>query len=335
MRIAFAGFRHSHITKVYDHSLEHDDIEIVAASESDEPARAQLAQEGKINITHNDYTAMLAEVNCDVVAIGDYYGRRGEIAIAALKAGKHVLSDKPVCTHESELVEIAALVEKTGLRVGCQLDMRDNGNYRTMRRIIAEDRIGEVHTITFTGQHPLLYGTRPAWYFEEGKHGGTINDIAIHALDLIPWMTGRKLVEVVAARVWNARFPEVPHFQDGAQLMLKLDNGGGVLGDVSYFAPDQGGYKMPQYWRVTCHGPGGVVETILLEDRVMIGGASDEVQWIDADDSAATGYLDAFMRDIAGESTADDLTTGDVLESTRITLAVQKAAETGETSVAL
>jgi len=33
-----------------------------------------------------------------------------------------------------------------------------------------------------------VWGTRPAWYFEPGMHGGTLNDIAIHALDFIPWV---------------------------------------------------------------------------------------------------------------------------------------------------
>ena len=37
----------------------------------------------------------------------------------------------------------------------------------------------------FTAQHPLLYGTRAKWYFEEGKHGGSINDIGVHAVTLV------------------------------------------------------------------------------------------------------------------------------------------------------
>ncbi len=68
---------------------------------------------------------------------------------------------------------------------------------------------------------------------EEGKHGGTINDIAVHALDLIPWITGHKFKRIVAARCWNALAKRCPHFKDAAQLMLEMDNGAGVMGDVS------------------------------------------------------------------------------------------------------
>ena len=51
-----------------------------------------------MKLTHDDYRRMLREVECDAVAVGDYFARRGEIVIAALEAGKHVIADKPICT---------------------------------------------------------------------------------------------------------------------------------------------------------------------------------------------------------------------------------------------
>src|SRR5205814_8111328 len=110
------------------------------------------------------------------------------------------------------LEEIEALGRERGLRVGCLLDMRGSGSIRTIRRLIGEGAIGEVHTVGFTAQHPLLYGSRPAWYFEPGMHGGTINDIGIHAFDAIPWMTGRTIASVACARVWNAKVRQHPQF---------------------------------------------------------------------------------------------------------------------------
>ena len=336
MRIAFAGFRHGHVQDLYDLAEGRDGVEIVAASEPHPSTREELEKAGKVRLTHNDYTDMLADADCDTVAVGDYYGRRGEVILAALRAGKHAISDKPICTRSSERDEIAALAAEKGLRVGCQLNMRDSSVLRTMRRLIGEGAIGEVHTVTFTGQHPLLYGTRPGWYFEEGKQGGTINDIAIHAIDAVPWVTGRRFVEVVAARVWNARLGEVPSFQDGAQMMLRLDNDGGALGDVSYLSPDHGGYATPQYWRITCHGTDGVLESISTQGKVYLGGkAGDAHQWPALDEPAPGGYFESFLRDIAGRSQPEDLTTEDVLEAARVVLAIQEAADHKQTNVAL
>jgi len=253
MRIAFIGFRHGHILGFYKTCNADRRVHVVGASEDHKQTADELRAEGNVKLTHDDYRRMLKEVDCDAVALGDYFARRGEIVIAALEAGKHVMADKPICTRLEELEKIQRLSKEKGKQVSALLDLRDSGALRTMRQLIQDEVIGEVHTLNFTAQHPLFFGKRASWYFEEGKHGGTLNDIGIHATDLIPWMTGKKITKVVAGRAWNARVPQVPHFQDGGQLMLELENRGGVLGDVSYLAPDGIAYSAPQYWRVTCH----------------------------------------------------------------------------------
>ncbi|MFZ4780093.1 MAG: Gfo/Idh/MocA family protein, partial [Terrimicrobiaceae bacterium] len=160
-----------------------------------------------------------------------------------------------------ELEEIESIAKTNNLRVGLMLDMRDHGNLICLRDIVKSGRIGEVQTVAFSAQHPLLWGIRPSWYFEPGMHGGTLNDIAIHALDFLPWVTGLTIEKVEAARTWNAKATGAPHFNDCGQFLLRLSNGGGVFGDVSYLAPDKCGYAIPNYWRITVHGTKGFAET--------------------------------------------------------------------------
>ncbi|MEI9897337.1 MAG: Gfo/Idh/MocA family oxidoreductase [Chthoniobacter sp.] len=191
-RFAFAGFRHGHIIDLLTGVEEREDTEVAACCEEDAATRETLAAQGRVQITHPDFAAMLRDVECDVVAIGDYYAKRGELAIAALRAGRHVLSDKPLCTSLAEQEEIERLAAQGGLLVGLQLDSRDYAAWRKLREIILSGEIGEVASVHIDGQHPLLPGSRPGWYFEEGKHGGTINDIGIHAFDFVPWMTGHQ-----------------------------------------------------------------------------------------------------------------------------------------------
>ena len=335
LRIAFAGFRHGHILEVYELARKRDAQEVVAACEEHEPPGRALA--GPVALTHASCDEMFAQADFDVLAVGDYYGRRGELLVRALEAGKHVISDKPICTRPEELDRIAQLSAGSGLSVGCQLSMRDDGNFRALRQVVSDGRIGEVHTICFSGQHPLLRGKRPGWYFEPGKHGGTINDIAIHAMDAIGWMTGRRIVSVVAARAWNARGDEPSWFQDGAQLMGRLDNDGGVLGDVSYLAPDACGYKIPQYWRFTLHGGEGLAETSSAADGVTIyGGKSDKPAHVRPAERRRGGYLEDFLNEIHGRcedglptcaKQAGALTTSQVLASSRLALLAQRAAD--------
>ena len=328
-RIAFIGFRHGHILDLYQLCGQRDDIEIVAACEEDAAARAQLS-DTDVAITHAAYAEMLDSVECDIVACGDYYGIRGERVLQALNRGKHVIVDKPLCTSLEELDHITEASAAKGLRVGCMLDLGSLGPYVQLRRMIQRGILGEALAITFLGQHPLLYGTRPAWYFEPGKHGGTINDIGIHAIDIIPWMTGRRIVEITAARAWNARLPQHPQFQDGAMLMLRLDNNGAAMGDVSYFASDKHGYQMPAYWRFTISGVEGVAETCCHADTVKLWRHDTEDVIEERVAPGRTGaYLDDFLADIAGTPAPGGLDTERVLESARIALLAQQAADTG------
>jgi len=326
IRLAFMGFRHGHIYSLYELAKTHPEIEIVACCEEDAATRESLAGTDYA-VTYDDYRRMLDEVPCDAVAVGDYYGKRGAIAIEALRRGKHVISDKPICTALEELETIAALSREKGLAVGCQLDLRDNPVAIGLREAMRSGAIGEVTAVSFNGQHPLKYKCgRPDWYFEEGKHGGTINDIAIHAIDFIPWATGHNFARIEAARGWNARLPQVPFFQDAGQMMLTLSNGAGVLGDVSYFAPDSFNYSLPQYWRITFWGTDGVLEGGMNVPLVLYQNGGDKPKPLPLPPATSGGYLTSFIAEVRGEEEGITLSTAEVLEASRFTLLVQEEA---------
>jgi predicted dehydrogenase len=327
IKLAIVGFRHPHINDLVSRVQEHDDIELVAACEEDPATRLQLLQSGAFRDVYPSYADMFDEVEFDAVGIGDYYSVRGSRAIKALRRGKHVISDKPLCTRLRELEEIELLVRSQQLVVGCMLDMRSNGAMRRLRRMVAEGTLGQIVAVSFGGQHPLMYGTRAGWYFEEGKHGGTINDIAVHAFDFIPWLTGVPFKEINAARNWNARLPQVRHFRDAAQVMLTLQNGAGVLGDVSYCAPDSHGYAFPLYWRVTVWGSEGVAEFAYNSPCIeLYKNGETEKRLVEADPAAPGEYLDAFVQAVNGvRDTA--LTTNEVLAASRVAVLAQQMAD--------
>ncbi|MDD2485777.1 MAG: Gfo/Idh/MocA family oxidoreductase [bacterium] len=336
LKLAFMGFRHGHILSLYDHAVQNEDVVIAGSCEEDAQTAAQLRQGGRVELTHDNYGRMLDEVDCDAVAIGDYYGKRGAIAIEALKRDKHVISDKPICTSLEELEEIASLSDRKGLKVGCQLDMRDNGKFQRIRELVQKGAIGDVHAVSVGGQHPLMFGTRPGWYFEKGKHGGTINDIGIHAVDMVPWITGISFVRVTAARAWNAFAAEVPYFNDAGQFMLEMANGCGVLGDVSYFMPDSMGYRLPQYWRTTLWGREGVIEASYNTPQISLAqNGNQEVEMIAPGEGTPGGYLRSFIAEIKGDKGTVSLSTTEVIRSSRITLKIQQAADQGLCNIAL
>jgi len=328
LKVAFIGFRHGHIFSLYDHLTKQADFAIVATCEEHAPTRQKLIKEGRVAITHRRYATMLDEVDCDVIAVGDYYSIRGARIIEALRRGKHVVSDKPICTSLAELKQIERLARSKCRQVSAQLDMRGYGPFRKVREIVRAGTIGEIHAIHFTGQHPLMLGSRPGWYFEKGKHGGTINDIAIHAIALLPWMTGLRFAEVTGARTWNAFAKKFPHFLDAAQFMVRMNNGCGVFGDVSYFMPDTHGYSLPQYWRFTLYGRNGVVEAGYNLPNVFLAlNGETQPQTLPVLEPQPFGYLNM----LTGVEPGQSLTTREVLDASRITLLIQRAADTGKT----
>jgi predicted dehydrogenase len=327
MNIAFAGFRHGHIFTLYKQAKNHPDIHIAAAWEENDEARKEAESRG---VTFNcvGYDDMLTYPGIDAVAIGDYYGIRGERVIKALKAGKHVVADKPICTTLAELDEIERLSSEKNLKVGCMLDLRYLRSAAAAKEIISGGRLGKIHAICFGGQHSLNYGTRAKWYFEKGKHGGTINDIAVHGIDLIRYITGLELEDIIAARCWNAFAREVKEFKDCAQFMAVFGGGAGLIADVSYSLPEGCGFDMTKPWRFTFWGENGVLEfdansdTILLE---MAGADAPEI--IKSEPSSSNTIID-FLADING--VPNELDTENVFKSSRSTLMIQDFANKSE-----
>ena len=161
VKIAFIGFRHNHVMGLYHAASASPDVDVVAAVEDDSTTVAALNREGKVRVTHSDWREVIQDASCDAIAVGDYFARRGQMIVAALKAKRHVISDKPICTTLNELDEIERLARENQRVVSAQLDLRDSGAFLAARRLIREGAIGDVHTIHVTAQHPLLLHKRP------------------------------------------------------------------------------------------------------------------------------------------------------------------------------
>lgn len=326
-RIAFAGFRHPHILALWRNVIAHPDCEITGAWEADAPTRGQLRAAGEVTITHDNFEALLEPEACGIIAVGDVFARRGDLLIAALRAGKHVISDKPICTELSQLDEIEELAFARGLSVGCQLDLVEAASIRQLRAIVQSGELGRICTITIGAQHSLRLDTREGWYFEPGAHGGTINDIGIHIFDLIPWLIGSPWQKLLSSREWNAKASPYPHFKDCAQFHALLEDGTACFADVSYLAPDCLGYELPQYWRISLHGTRGVAETSYASKSVFLAtDGNTSPREISGEPAAPCRHLDDFLSEIAGVSVPEGLGTRRILISSRLALEAQQKA---------
>ncbi len=328
MNIAFAGFQHSHILVLYNMAKENPLYNVVGAVETIESYRFDAIEKGVI-FNYNTYEELLADKNVDVVAIGACYGDRGTMAIKALEAGKHVICDKPLCTSLSELDEIEKLSKEKNLVVSCMLTMRFEPLIISLKKLVESGKLGEINNVYFGGQHPLQYGRRPSWYYQEGKHGGVINDIAIHGIDILSYIFGGKVNKIHAARTWNKYAEKEPRFKDCGQIMLSLDNGAGVIADVSYAIPDGIEFNIPYYWQFFVWGTKGVTEFAFNKQNpsYYIKGQTEKIDLELINPSV--DYLTDFTNLVEGKEDVI-VPMSEVFASTRATLKIQQFADNME-----
>lgn len=322
LKILFNGFRHGHINGLYKKAVASELVDVVGCIEQNTEARE--AAEKKLGAAFSDmsYDAWL-KTDIDAVAVGGAYGERGAVIIKALEAGKHVIADKPICTSLDELQEIERLAAEKNLKVACMLDLRYQAQTVKACEILDSGMLGDVKNISFNGQHYMDYGSRPAWYFEDGMHGGTLNDLAIHGVDLVRMMTHKEFSKIDAARVWNGYACHHPYFKDCALFMARLEGDVGVMADVSYSAPRQA-FSLPSYWefRVWCERGMLCFNRPNAQVTVYKDGEAEPIRYTDL--SEAGDYLTDFVDEIRKDKHG---MTENIIASTRFALMLQQEAE--------
>ena len=325
MKIAFAGLRHGHIFALYEMAKNHSLYEIVGSFE-DHPDYIASAEKQGVTVNYKTLDELVNDPSVEAVAIGSCFGDRGSVAIEALKHGKNVICDKPLCTSLEDLYEIERLAKERGLFVSCMYTMRFEKNMVAVRELIRSGALGEIVNVYFGGQHPLQYGRRPAWYYEDGKHGGVFNDIAIHGIDLLSFWFDGDIDSIQAARSWNKYADCESGFHDCGQFMLTLKNGAGVISDVSYAIPDGVEFGLPYYWQFFVWGTGGCLGFALSDKEIKyyVKGEKEpktlEVKPISHD------YLTDFYNLVNGSSDVV-LPMNEVFRSTENTLKIQVFAD--------
>lgn len=325
MNIAFAGLRHGHAFGLYDMAVANDLFTVIGAFESDEEAK-KLAEDYGIVCNYKTFEDVLKDENVEVVALGGCYTDRGGMAIDALKAGKHVIADKPLCTSLKELDTIEALAKEKNLFVSCMFTMRFEKKINAIKKLVDSGTLGKINNVYFGGQHPLMYGRRPMWYFEGNKHGGVINDIAIHGIDILDYALGLQVENICSAREWNKFADKAPQFKDSAQFMLSAKNGAGIIADVSYAIPDGIEFALPYYWQFTIWGTKGTIRFSLYEKEsyYYVEGNATPIQLEEPD--VTTDYLTDFINMVNGKENVI-LNMDAVIDATRKTLEIQRLAK--------
>lgn len=177
--------------------------------------------------TYKDYRDMLKQECLDGVVVQSPHYVHFEQSMASLKAGLHVLSEKPmVCTikHAKTLMAQATASKKI-LMISYQRHF--DPAFRYIREQIAKGAIGEVQFVQAIQGQEWLRAVKGTWRQVMAEScGGQLNDSGSHLVDIVMWISGMKVVEVAAYCVNMGTEVDI-----NSTLAMKFENG--ALGSMS------------------------------------------------------------------------------------------------------
>lgn len=200
IKVAVAGV--GFIGPVHIESLRRaGNLDVVALFHPFENEAAEKAAAMGIPRYYIDYDKMIKEEDFDSVHICTPNNLHYPMAKAALLAGKHVVCEKPLATTVKEAEELLALATEKKLVHAVSFNLRYYPLVRQMKRMREKGELGNVYSIMGSYlQDWLFYATDYNWRLEPDKSGDSkaIADIGSHLIDLIEYISGLSITEVMA-----------------------------------------------------------------------------------------------------------------------------------------
>ena len=161
-----------------------DDCELVAVTDINPDASA--ARAGEFNIPNVDDTArkLLARKEIDVIDVVTPNRFHKGQTIAALRAGKHVLCEKPLALTPREVDAMIAAAEKGRKKLMCAQHQRFMDNSKAMKEYITAKSLGEVYYARAWYNRRRALPTTRGFLLSENSGGGCCIDVGVHVLDL-------------------------------------------------------------------------------------------------------------------------------------------------------
>lgn len=168
---------------------------------------------------------VLADKSVDGVYVATNNASHAAIAIAALKAGKHVIVEKPIATSVADARKMDALARKKGLSITVDHMMVNNAWNIAAAKAVQSGSLGKVNDSCFHMEFAYGYDPAEAATWRCGKveeMGGPIGDVASHCFYVAEFIFGKKIAKVAAVY-----YPKVMKIraEDGAYIKFFFEDG--------------------------------------------------------------------------------------------------------------
>lgn len=228
-------------------------------------ARIKYAEEVGIR-AYESLDELLSDKEIDIVLVSTPNDLHKPIAIQAMRAGKNVVSEKPVTLCSKDLQEMIDVSKETGMLFTVHQNRRWDEDFLTMKRIYEEQYLGDVYRI-----ESRVHGSRgiPGDWRQEKEHGGgMVLDWGVHMLDQILLMMGNVKLKTVYATETHITNQLV---DDGFTVSLVFENGLEVLVEVG----TSNFINLPRWYMLGVNGS-AVIEDWNLKGEIVSAAGKDE-----------------------------------------------------------
>jgi predicted dehydrogenase len=226
-------------------------VELVGVCDLVKERAEQKAGNYGARLVYTDYKRMLRESRYDIIGVYTQNRNHAPLTIAALKAGAHVLVEKPMAMNSAECRAMikAAAAAKRKLMVGQH--MRFEAGSEKLKEVVDAGRLGQIYAANATW---LRRRGIPGWgkfHIRKESLGGPLIDIGVHVLDLTVWLMGSPRPVAASGKVyrmfgdredlcngeWGETYPRKEFdVEDYASAYVRFDNGATLTLEVSWAA---------------------------------------------------------------------------------------------------
>jgi predicted dehydrogenase len=201
-----------------------DDVDIVGVADFRPSAAQETAERYHIPHWYTDPQAMLDELSPDIVSVCTPNVYHKEWTLAALKAGAHVLCEKPIAIRLADAQEMYATAEKVNRALYACQSLRFINSFSAAHELGRSGVLGEIY---YCEINAIRRRGVPKWgFFHMAKHnaGGPLCDLGVHIMDFLFWTIGNPKVKSGNAMTYT----KLANIDEG--LVTSLADSGAPLG---------------------------------------------------------------------------------------------------------
>lgn len=168
-----------------------DNIELVAVCDTNRAVLAEMEKTYNAEAYHN-YDELLTNSDADLIILCTPSGIHPAQTIAAAKAGRHVMTEKPMATRWKDGMDMVRACDEARVRLFVIKQNRRNATLQLLKRAVTEKRFGRIYMV-----HINVFWTRPQSYYDQGGwrgtwelDGGALMNQSSHYVDLLEWLIG-------------------------------------------------------------------------------------------------------------------------------------------------